>query len=90
MRTVLVAIVVFGMMGLCGCSKGGMESQSCKDYFAAVEQCAAKAPTVKAEAYRKTAQVSKENFAKNLNPMAVEMSCKSMLESLQADPDCKK
>ena len=38
---------------------------------------------------RKMAATSKEGFAKNSNPMAVSESCKALLTSLQADPDCK-
>jgi hypothetical protein len=75
---------------ICGAAcGGGMESQACKDYFAAVEVCAAKAPAPKGDILRKMAATSKEGFAKNSNPMAVSESCKGMLASLQADPDCK-
>ena len=79
-----IAALIFGVA--CG---GGMESQACKDYFAAVETCAAKAPAIKADALRKTAAASKEGFAKNSNPMAVSESCKAMIAVVQADPDCK-
>lgn len=79
-----IAVIISG--AACG---GGMESQACKDYFAAVETCAAKAPPLKADILRKTAATSKEGFAKNSNPMAVSESCKAMITSLQADPDCK-
>ncbi|MDC0716260.1 hypothetical protein [Nannocystis bainbridge] len=79
-----VAALISG--AACG---GGMESQACKDYFAAVETCAAKAPAPKGDILRKMAATSKEGFAKNSNPMAVSESCKAMLTSLQADPDCK-
>lgn len=81
---IFVAGLIFGVA--CG---GGMESQACKDYFAAVETCAAKAPAPKNDILRQTAATSKEGFAKNSNPMAVSESCKVMLTSLQADPDCK-
>ncbi len=79
-----IAALSFG--AACG---GGTESQVCKDYFAAVETCAAKAPALKGDILRKMAASSKEGFAKNSNPMAVSESCKAMLTSLQADPDCK-
>jgi hypothetical protein len=81
-------IFVAGVMTGVACG-GGMESQACKDYFAAVETCAAKAPAPKGDILRKMAAASKEGFAKNSNPMAVSESCKGMLTSLQADPDCK-
>lgn len=81
---IFIAALISG--AACG---GGMEGKECKDYFAAVETCAAKAPPLKADILRKMAATSKEGFAKNSNPMAVSESCKAMLTSLQADPDCK-
>lgn len=69
--------------------KSGLKSQACVDFFAKTEACAAKAPPIKADSLRKSAAVSKENFEKNSNPMAVEQSCKLMLETLEKDPDCK-
>lgn len=82
----LVAVVA---VGVTGCSKAGIESEECENYFAKVEACAAKAPKIKADALRKTAEVSKANFEKNSNPLAVKKSCEAMLESLNNDPDCK-
>ncbi len=88
MRT-YCALVMVAVVGSVGCSKAGLESQECKDYFAKVEACAAKAPPVKADAMRKTAEVSKANFEKNANPLAVKKSCEVMLDTLNKDPDCK-
>jgi hypothetical protein len=88
MRTSVLVIAVIGSVGLLAC-KSGLKSQACVDYFAKTEACAAKASPIKAEALRKSAAVSKENFEKNANPMAVEQSCKLMLETLEKDPECK-
>jgi len=81
--------LLLAVIGTLGCSKAGLESQECKDYFAKVEACAAKAPAIKADALRKTAEVSKANFEKNSNPLAVKKSCEVMLDTLNKDPDCK-
>ena len=83
------ALVLVAVVGTLGCSKAGLESQECKDYFAKVEACAAKAPAIKADALRKTADVSEANFEKNANPLAVKKSCEMMLDTLNNDPDCK-
>lgn len=88
--TKLVCITVLSaLVGLVACGKRGLESEACTNYFAKNEACAAKAPKLKGDILRKTASTSKENFAKNSNPMAVEESCKAMMPSLDNDPDCK-
>lgn len=76
------------VLSLGGCG-GGTDSKECKAYFAKVEECAKKAPEIKANAIKEAAKVSKENFEKNSNPAAVSKSCEMMLESLNNDPDCK-
>ena len=48
---------------LSGCG-GGTDSKECKAYFAKVEECAKDAPEIKANAWRESAKVSKENFEK--------------------------
>ena len=88
MRTKLIVTIGIVMFSLAAC-KGGGGSKECDDYFAKVEACAAKASPMKAEILRKMAATAKEGFEKNINPAAVQMSCKSMLETLSADPDCK-
>ncbi len=85
----LVLLFGFSTTIACGLMGGGLESEACKTYFEQVEACAAKADAVKAGILRKTAEVSKENFKKNSNPLAVQKSCEMMLDSLKADPDCK-
>lgn len=83
----LSAVALFGLVH---CGKRGLESKPCVDYFAKTEACAAKTTnTVKADVLRQTAAVSKANFEKNANPMAVSKSCELMLEQLERDPDCK-
>lgn len=86
---------VFPLLGLSlvlvsACGKRGLESKACVDYFAKTEACAAKAPKIKGDALRQGAEVSKQNFEKNMNPMAVEKSCEMMLDTLEKDPDCAK
>ena len=82
-----------------GCSLfggGGLESKECKDYFAKVNECVGKANAkgtpaakVKAESWKKGAEISKQNFEKNSNPLAVKKSCEMMLSQLQSDSDCQ-
>lgn len=79
----LVALLAFGC-------KSGLKSKECVAYFEKNEACAAKMTNkIKADAMRKTAEVSKENFEKNANPVAVSKSCELMLEQLEKDPDCQ-
>lgn len=80
----------------CSLLGGGLESQECKDYFAKVDECAQKATAagtpagkVKAESWVKGAEISKVNFEKNSNPMAVSKSCEMMLEQMKTDTDCQ-
>lgn len=68
---------------------GGLESEECVAYFKAVDECAEKAGGIKADALRKGAEISRENFKKNSNPMAVSKSCEMMLETIKKDPACK-
>lgn len=82
-----------------GCSLfggGGLESKECKDYFSKVDECVSKAKAkgtasakVKADAWRSSADVSKQNFEKNANPLAVKKSCEMMLNQLKDDADCR-
>jgi len=88
MRTPVLVLAVVSAFLVLAC-KSGLKSQACVDFFEKTEACAAKAPPIKAEMLRKSAAVSKENFEKNANPIAVEQSCKMMLETLEKDPDCK-
>lgn len=88
MRTSVLVLATIGLCGLLAC-KSGLKSQACADFFAKTEECAAKASPMKADALRKSAEVSKANFEKNSNPIAVEQSCKMMLETLTNDPECK-
>jgi hypothetical protein len=88
MRTSVLVIATVGLCGLHGC-KSGLKSQACVDFFAKTEECAVKASPAKGDALRKSAEVSKANFEKNANPIAVEQSCKLMLEALEKDPECK-
>jgi len=76
------------LIGLLGC-KSGINSEACVEYFAKNEACAAKAGSPKSDIMRRTAALSKENFEKNPNPMAVSESCKAQLQALENDPDCK-
>lgn len=82
-------MVVLGVVAMTGCSKAGIESKECTEYFAKVEECAAKAKPMKADILRKTAEASRAGFEKNSNPLAVKKSCELMLENLKSDPDCK-
>lgn len=85
----IVVASVLAALGLLGCNSG-MKSKACVDYFEKSETCAAKTTNkIKAESIRKSAEVSKANFEKNANPMAVSKSCELMLEQLERDPDCK-
>lgn len=89
MRPSLAAIsTALLVLSLSACG-GGVESAECKAYFEAVETCAAKNEGVKGDAIRKTAEVSKEQFKKNANPMAVKKSCELMKQTLDADPACQ-
>lgn len=88
MRKLFVSLGV-ALLTLSACGKAGLESKDCKDYFATTEACAAKAPKIKADTLRQSAAVSKANFEKNSNGLAVQQSCKVMLEALKNDPDCK-
>lgn len=90
MRKPIVLTLAFSSTLIVSACGGGVESEQCKAYFAKVEECAAKNEGVKGDAIRKTAEVSKEQFEKNSNPMAVSKSCEMMLEQLENDPDCKK
>lgn len=92
----LVGAIVLSCGAACSLLGGGLESQECKDYFAKVEECAGKATAkgtpaakTKADAWVKGAAISKENFEKNANPMAVSKSCEMMLEQLKSDSDCQ-
>ena len=87
---ILSSVFVLSAATACGIPGAAIESAECKAYFEAVEACAAKNEGIKGDAMRKTAEVSKENFKKNSNPMAVKKSCEMMKESLDNDPDCKK
>ncbi len=91
---VLLAFVACSGCGLLG--GGGLDSEECKNYFAKVEECSKKAIAkgtpagkVKAEAWRKSAEISRENFKKNSNPMAVKKSCEMMTPTITGDPDCQ-
>lgn len=77
------------IVGLVACGKRGMESEACTTYFAKNEACAAKAPKIKGDVLRATANTSKEGFKANSNPMAIEESCKVLMKTLETDPDCK-
>jgi hypothetical protein len=87
-HVVLVSATALGL-GLLGCNSG-LKSKECVAYFEKTEACAAKTTNkIKADTWRKSAEVSKANFEKNSNPMAVSKSCEMMLQSLQSDPDCR-
>jgi hypothetical protein len=75
---------------------GGLESKECKDYFAKVDECVGKANAkgtpagkIKAESWKKGADISKENFKKNSNPLAVKKSCEMMMDQMAKDSDCQ-
>jgi hypothetical protein len=84
-------IVAFALaVSVMACGKRGVSSKACADYFSKTEACASKTQNkIKADALRQSASVSKQNFEKNMNPMAVEESCKVMAQTLESDPDCK-
>jgi len=82
-------LVLAAFLGLAACNSG-LKSKECVAYFEKNEACAAKMTNkIKADAMRQTAAVSKANFEKNSNPMAVSKSCELMLQQLNSDPDCR-
>jgi hypothetical protein len=89
LRSSLIVTGTALAIGLFACN-GGLKSKACVTYFEKNEACAAKTTNkVKADAMRQTAAVSKANFEKNSNAMAVSKSCEMMLQQLESDPDCK-
>ena len=96
-RIMVAGLVAFLASVGCGLfGGGGLESKECKDYFAKVDECVKKAnekgtpsAKTKAQAWKTGAEVSKKNFEKNSNPLAVKKSCEAMLEQLNTDSDCK-
>lgn len=86
-------------IGTAACSLfggAGLDSEECKNYFAKVDECAKKANAkgtpaakVKAESWVKGAEISKANFEKNSNPLAVKKSCEMMLDQMKGDPACQ-
>jgi hypothetical protein len=96
-RFFICAAMLFVASTGCGLlGGGGLESKECKDYFAKVEECASKANAkgtpsgkVKADAWKKGAEVSKQNWEKNANPVAVKKGCEIMAEQLKNDSDCR-
>jgi len=92
----LGAIGLLTVTAGCGLLGGGLDSKECKNYFAKVDECVGKAKakgtpaaSVKADAWKKGAEVSKQGFEKNSNPMAVQKSCELMLDQLKGDSDCQ-
>lgn len=90
------AIILTSMSAGCGLFGGGLDSKECKAYFAKVDECVGKANAkgtpagkVKAESWKTSAEVSKANFKKNANPLAVKKSCEMMMESMAKDSDCQ-
>lgn len=82
-------ILLGGLAGLLlATACGGTKSSVCKEYFERAEQCAAKASPEKASMLRGLAKLAQEGF-KDQNKPGVEESCREMLDSLNADPDCK-
>ena len=71
----ILALTLTSLFSIVACGKRGLESKACVDYFAKTEACAAKAPPIKGDALRQAASVSKQNFEKNLNPMAAWKTC---------------
>lgn len=85
----LLVVSAFLALAQLACNSG-LKSKECVAYFEKTEACAAKTTNkIKADAWRQGAAVSKANFEKNSNPMAVSKSCEMMLQQLQSDPDCK-
>jgi hypothetical protein len=83
------AVAGFSLTALLACNSG-LKSKECVAYFEKTEACASKTTNkIKADSWRKSAEISKANFEKNANPMAVSKSCEMMLQSLENDTDCK-
>ncbi len=83
-----VPFLVVGLLAVSACP-GGVESRVCKQYFEAVEQCAAKAGPERAEQLRSMAALAREGFTKHPDKTGVEDGCRGMLATLEADPGCK-
>ena len=95
-RTVVLSVLLLATLGCGGLAGGGLSSAECVKYFEVVETCAAKAEAkgtpagkAKAEAWRKSAEVSRENFEKNPSAPAIAASCEAMIPAIENDPDCK-
>lgn len=98
-RLVVLSILLLstlGCGGLAGLAGGGLSSPECVRYFEVAETCAAKAEAkgtpagkAKAEAWRKSAEISRENFEKNPSAPAIAASCEAMIPPIENDPDCK-
>jgi hypothetical protein len=92
----VLLLATLGCGGLAGMAGGGLSSPECVEYFEVVETCAAKAEAkgtpagkAKADAWRKSAELSRENFEKNPSAPAIAMSCEAMIDPIKNDPDCK-
>jgi len=85
-----------GCGGLASLGGGGIDSAECQEYFQVVKECANKAEKsgspagkAKAEAWRKAAKLSKENFENNPSAPAIAQACKAMIDPIKNDADCK-
>ena len=97
-RILLVSAVVLATSLACGGmgGGGGLSSAACVEYFEVVETCSAKAeakgtPAGKAlaEAWREAAKLSRAEFEKNPNAVAVEMSCQATTPTIRDNPECQ-
>jgi hypothetical protein len=85
-----------GCAGLVPGGGGGIDSPECVEYFEVVETCSAKAEAkgtpagkAKAEAWRKSAKLSRENFEKNPSAVAIAAACDAMIAPIRDDADCQ-
>jgi hypothetical protein len=96
-RILLVSALLLATSLACGgVGSGGLSSAACVEYFEAAETCSAKAeakgtPAGKAmaEAWREQAKLSREEFEKNPNAIAVEMSCQALTPTMRDNPECQ-
>ncbi len=88
-RSPVILLVGLGLLtgALVACR--GTKSHVCKEYFDRAETCAATAKPEKAQMLRGLAKLAEDGFKNNQNKPGVEESCREMLVTLEADPDCK-
>jgi hypothetical protein len=87
-------ITSLGCGGLMG--GGGIDSPECQEYFEVVKTCSKKAKAkgtpagkAKAEAWRESAKLSRENFEKNPSAPAIAAACEAMIAPIRDDADCQ-